>query len=90
LRVAFKFKKAREMPMKAPVALLTLVVEIAFIVYCIHMTYLLDVLDPFPREWLIPNALIGGAILLFGYFVASWLNRDLALTERKWSNTERE
>ena len=76
--------------MKAPVALLTLVVEIAFIVYCIHMTYLLDVLDPFPLEWLIPNALIGGAILLFGYFIASWLNRDLALTERKWSNTERE
>ncbi len=75
--------------MKVSVALITLVVEIAFIVYCIHMTYLLDVLDPFPREWMIPNALIGGAILLFGFIVASWLNRDLTFPERKWSNNER-
>ena len=75
--------------MKISAAIFGIVLEITFIVYCIHMTYLLDVLDPFPREWMIPNMLIGGAILLFGYFVASWLNRDQAFAERKWSNTER-
>ena len=64
--------------MKTSVALFTVVLEIAFIVYCIHMTYLLDVLDPLPREWMIPNFLIGAVILGFGFFVATWLNRGLA------------
>jgi len=63
--------------MKTPVVVLTLVLEIAFIVYCIHMTYLLDVLDPTPKEWMIPNFLIGAAILGFGYLVVTWLNREL-------------
>ena len=70
--------------MKTSVALFTVILEIAFIVYCIHMTYLLDVLDPLPREWMIPNFLIGAVILAFGYFVATRLNRGLAtLPERK-------
>lgn len=76
--------------MKISAAIFGLVLEITFIVYCIYMTYLLDILDPFPREWMIPNILIGGAILIFGFFVASWLNRDEALTARKWPNHERE
>ena len=70
-------------PRKVPVALLTIVLEIAFIVYCIHMTYLLDILDPLPREWMIPNFLIGGAILALGFAVVSWLNRDETSTARK-------
>ena len=70
--------------MKTSVALFTVILEIAFIVYCIHMTYLLDVLDPLPREWMIPNFLIGAVILGFGYFVATRLNRGLATQpERK-------
>lgn len=76
--------------MKISAAIFGLVLEITFIVYCIYMTYLLDILDPFPREWMIPNILIGGAILIFGFFVASWLNRDEAFTARKWPNHERE
>jgi len=63
---------------------LTLVLEIAFIIYCIHMTYLLDVLDPLPKELMIPNMLIGAAILAFGYFMVTRLSRDVAaMTERK-------
>ena len=77
------------MPMKVPVALLTLVVEIAFIVYCIYMSYLLDILDPFPREWMIPNMLIGGVILAVGYFVATWFSRDAEFNDRNWFNNER-
>jgi multisubunit Na+/H+ antiporter MnhC subunit len=70
--------------MKVSPAFFTIVLEIAFIVYCIHMTYLLDVLDPLPREWMIPNMLIGAAILAFGLFIANRLNRDSsALTDRK-------
>ena len=62
--------------MKMPVVILTLVVEIAFIIYCIHMTYLLDVLDPLPKELMVPNFLIGAAILGLGYLVVTWLNRE--------------
>jgi hypothetical protein len=45
--------------------------------------YLLDILDPLPREWMIPNFLIGGAILALGFAVVSWLNRDETSTARK-------
>ena len=75
--------------MKISAAVFGIFLEITFIVYCIYMTYLLDILDPFPREWMIPNMLIGGAILIFGFFVASWLKRDETFTARKWSNNER-
>jgi hypothetical protein len=75
--------------MKISAAVFGIVLEITFIIYCIYMTYLLDILDPFPREWMIPNMLIGGAILIFGFFVASRLNRDETFTARKWSNNER-
>ena len=75
--------------MRVSAAVFGIVLESAFIVYCIYMTYLLDILDPFPREWMIPNILIGGAILVFGFFIASWLSRDEAFTARKWSNNER-
>jgi hypothetical protein len=75
--------------MKISAAVFGIVLEITFIVYCIYMTYLLDILDPFPRDWMIPNILIGGAILIFGYFIASRLNRDETFTARKWSNNER-
>ena len=61
--------------MKVSPALFTIVLEIAFIIYCIYMTYLIDIHDPLPREWLIPNMLIGAAILIFGFFVATRLNR---------------
>ena len=63
--------------MKTPVVFLTIVLEIAFIIYCIHMTYLLDVQDPMPRELMLPNFLIGGAILAIGYLVALWFRREL-------------
>ena len=70
--------------MKVSPAFFTIILEIAFIVYCIHMTYLLDILDPLPREWMIPNMLIGAAILAFGLFIATRLNRGLTiLTDRK-------
>jgi hypothetical protein len=75
--------------MKTLTAVFGIVLEIAFIVYCIYMTYLLDILDPFPRDWMIPNMLIGGAILIFGFFIASWLHRDETFSARKWSNNER-
>lgn len=64
--------------MKMPVVLFTLILEIAFIVYCIHMTVLLDVLDPLPKELMIPNFLIGAAVLGLGFVVASRLNRGLS------------
>jgi multisubunit Na+/H+ antiporter MnhC subunit len=70
--------------MKVSPAFFTIILEIAFIVYCIHMTYLLDVQDPLPREWMIPNMLIGAAILAFGLYIATRLNRDpSALTDRE-------
>jgi hypothetical protein len=70
--------------MKVSPAFFTIILEIAFIVYCIHMTYLLDVLDPLPREWRVPNMLIGAAILAFGLFIATRLNRgSTSLTDRK-------
>lgn len=70
--------------MKVSPAFFTIILEIAFIVYCIHMTYLLDIQDPLPREWMIPNMLIGAAILAFGLFIATRMNRDPStLTDRK-------
>ena len=70
--------------MKVSPAFFTIILEIAFIVYCIHMTYLLDVQDPLPREWMIPNMLIGAAVLAFGLFIATRMNRDPnTLTDRK-------
>ncbi len=70
--------------MKVSTAFFTIILEIAFIVYCIHMTYLLDILDPLPRELRVPNMLIGAAILGFGLFVAARLHRDAsARTGRK-------
>lgn len=64
--------------MKISAAFFSLVLEVAFIVYCIYMTYLIDILDPFPRDWFVPNALIGAGILLFGLFIASRLRQDQA------------
>ena len=77
--------------MKNSVVFLTLVLEMAFIIYCIHMTYLLDVHDPTPKEWLFSNFLIGAAILGFGYLVVTllntwlntWLNRDFQAQDRR-------
>ena len=70
--------------MKTLLAVLTLVVESAFIIYCIYMTVRLDVLDPLPKEWLVPNMLVGAGILAFGFFAVSWLNRNsTTLPERK-------
>jgi multisubunit Na+/H+ antiporter MnhC subunit len=62
--------------MRISPAIFALVLEITFIVYCIHMTYLLDIQDPLPREWMFPNFLIGAAILVFGLFIAVRLYRD--------------
>jgi len=76
--------------MKIPAAVFGLVLEAAFIIYCIYMIYLLDILDPFPREWMIPNILIGGAILIFGYVVMPRRNRAQAtFHEEEWSNRNR-
>ena len=69
--------------MKTSVVFLTLVLEMAFIIYCIHMTYLLDVVDPTPKEWLVPNFLIGAAVLGFGYLVVTWLTRDISTQSRR-------
>jgi hypothetical protein len=71
--------------MKIPAAIFGLVLEATFLVYCIYMVYLLDILDPFPREWMIPNMLIGAAILTFGYLFASGRAAS-ALDHEKWSN----
>lgn len=72
--------------MKIPAAVFGLVLEATFLVYCIYMIYLLDVLDPFPREWMIPNILIGAAILGFGYFFALPRNRDVS---ERWPDRNR-
>ena len=70
--------------MKVSLPFFTIILEIAFIVYCIHMTYLLDIHDPLPREWMIPNILIGAAILAFGLIIAARIDRDqTTLTDRK-------
>ena len=61
--------------MKISAALFGLVLEAAFIIYCIYMIYLLDIQDPFPREWMIPNILIGGGVLMVGYFIAFRMKR---------------
>ena len=76
--------------MKIPAAIFGLVLEATFLVYCIYMIYLLDILDPFPREWMIPNMLIGAAILAFGYFFASGRSRGLPkISDEKWSDQNR-
>ncbi len=62
-----------------------LVLEASFIVYCMYMIYLLDVLDPFPREWMIPNILLGAVVLTAGYFIAQRLKRDDAVNEGRLS-----
>ena len=70
--------------MKVSPAFFAIVMEIAFILYLIHMTYLLDVQDPLPKEWMVPNILIGAAILAFGLIVAAWLSRTaVPVTNRK-------
>ena len=74
--------------MKISAAVFGIVLEITFIVYCIYMVYLLDILDPFPREWMIPNMLIGAAILAIGFFIATRLNRG-PTTEEQWSDQKR-
>lgn len=76
--------------MKIPAAIFGLVLEATFIVYCIYLICLLDVLDPFPREWMIPNILIGAAILVFGYIFASGRHRSLAtFSDEKWPDRNR-
>jgi hypothetical protein len=62
-----------------------LVLEASFIVYCMYMIYLLDVLDPFPREWMIPNILLGAVVLAIGYFIAQRLKRDDAVNQNRLS-----
>jgi hypothetical protein len=63
--------------MKISVALFGLVLEAAFIVYCTYMIYLLDILDPFPREWMIPNIVIGAAVLAVGYLIVVRMKRSV-------------
>ena len=76
--------------MKIPAAIFGLVLEATFLVYCIYMIYLLDILDPFPREWMIPNMLIGAVILVFGYIFASGRSRALTtFSDEKWSEQNR-
>jgi hypothetical protein len=62
-----------------------LVLEASFLVYCMYMIYLLDVLDPFPREWMIPNILLGAVVLAIGYFIAQRLKRDDAVSQNRLS-----
>jgi hypothetical protein len=62
-----------------------LVLEATFLVYCMYMIYLLDVLDPFPREWMIPNILLGAVVLGIGYLVAQRLKRDDAINNARLS-----
>ena len=69
--------------MKTPIVVLTLALEIAFIIYCIHMTYLLDAGDPAARELITPNFFIGAVILGFGYFVVISLSRDISAQSRR-------
>lgn len=63
--------------MKNPAAIFGIVLESAFIVYCIYMTYLADIHDPISKDWLIPNMLIGGAVLGVGLFIAMRLTRSV-------------
>lgn len=72
--------------MKIPAAVFGLVLEATFIVYCIYLICLLDVADPFPRDSMIPNILIGVAVLAFGYVFASGRNRNFTtpLDREKW------
>ena len=82
--------RRRRRGMRIPAAVFGLVLEATFLVYCIYMIYLLDVLDPFPREWMIPNILIGGAILIFGYLFASGRHRAVGHSgDEKWSESGR-
>jgi hypothetical protein len=74
--------------MKIPAAIFGLVLEATFLVYCIYMICLLDILDPFPREWMIPNIVIGALILAFGYFFASG-SRISIFSEDRWSERNR-
>lgn len=62
-----------------------LVLEASFLVYCMYMIYLLDVLDPFPREWMIPNILLGAVVLGVGYLIAQRLKRDDAASNARLS-----
>jgi len=76
--------------MKIPAAIFGLVLEATFIVYCIYLICLLDLNDPFPRESMIPNILIGLAVLAFGYFFASGRQRNLSTFDReKWPEQDR-
>jgi hypothetical protein len=72
--------------MKIPAAIFGLVLEATFIVYCIYLICLLDMADPFPREWMIPNTVIGLAVLSFGYVFASGRQRNFTapLDREKW------
>ncbi|HWP25317.1 MAG TPA: hypothetical protein VNL39_03125 [Xanthobacteraceae bacterium] len=62
-----------------------LVLEASFLVYCMYMIYLLDVLDPFPREWMIPNILLGAVVLTIGYFIALRIKRDDVINDARLS-----
>ncbi|HXF86878.1 MAG TPA: hypothetical protein VNK48_00815 [Xanthobacteraceae bacterium] len=62
-----------------------LLLEASFLVYCMYMIYLLDVLDPFPREWMIPNILLGAVVLGIGYLIAQRLKRDDAVNDARLS-----
>ena len=62
--------------MKLAMVILSIVLEILFIVYFIHMTYLIDVVDSFPKDMMIPNMLAGAVVLGFGYFVMVRMNRS--------------
>jgi|DewCreStandDraft_4_1066084.scaffolds.fasta_scaffold22513_2 predicted membrane-bound dolichyl-phosphate-mannose-protein mannosyltransferase len=66
--------------------LFALTLEAAFLVYCMYLIYLLDVLDPFPREWMIPNILLGAVVLTLGYVVAQRLKREDAAHGTPLSN----
>ena len=77
--------------MKIPAAIFGLVLEATFIVYCIYLIVLLDLHDPFPREWMVPNILIGAAVLVFGYIFASGRHRSLTgFDGEKWRERNRQ
>ena len=76
--------------MKIPAAIFGLVLEATFLVYCIYMICLLDLHDPFPREWMIPNIFIGAVILAFGYVFASGRHRSFTVFHgEKWREQNR-
>ena len=75
--------------MRIPAAIFGLVLEATFLVYCIYLICLLDILDPFPRDWMIPNILIGAAILAFGYVFASGRERSFTTSDEKWREQNR-